>query len=143
MAKGTSALPAWYAPEARKWFSVCPIACVSISLLERETVCYVLFYGRVLLLVTSTKLQHMLVRGGTWWYVVVRGGTWWYVVVEQRQWIVLRVALHKSYPSLCSLRLQAGKTQHVLGTQRVQHFELKKKKTQGTFCLTFSSHYNK
>ena len=47
------------------------------------------------------------------------------------------------FPSLCFFRLQAGKTQHVLGTQRVQHFELKKKKTQGTFCLTFSSHYNK
>ena len=77
------------------------------------------------------------------WLQAQNYNTCWYVVVEQRQWIVLRLALHKSYPSLCSLRLQAGRAQHVLGTQRVQHFELKKRKTQGIFCLTFSSHYNR
>ena len=62
----------------------------SLCLKERRCVT---FYSTDAFLVTNTKLQH----------VVVRGGMWWYVVVEQRQWIVLRLALHKSYPFLCSL----------------------------------------
>ena len=72
----------------------------------------------------------------TWWYVVVRGGTWWYVVVrgggaktmDSFTSCFAQIVPFFVFPSLCSLRLQAGRTQHVLGTQRVQHFELKKKR---------------
>ena len=37
------------------------------------------------------------------WLQTQNYNTWWHVVVEQRQWTVLHLALHKSYPSLCFL----------------------------------------
>ena len=84
---------------------------------------------------------YVVVRGGTWWYVVVRGGTWWYVVVRGGEAKITdnftscfaQIVPFLVFPSLCSLRLQVGRTQHVLGTQRVQRFELKKRKQKQLF----------
>ena len=78
---------------------------------------------------------------GTWWYVVVRGGTWLYVVVRGGEAKITdnftscfaQIVPFLVFPSLCSLRLQVGRTQHVLGTQRVQRFELKKRKQKQLF----------
>ena len=67
----------------------------------------------------------------TCWYVVVRGGE--AKITDNFTSCFAQIVPFLVFPSLCSLRLQVGRTQHVLGTQRVQRFELKKRKQKQLF----------
>ena len=85
--------------------------------------------------VTFGYKHKIATRGGTWWYVVGRGGG--AKPMDSFTSCFAQIVPFFVFPSLCSLRLQAGRTQHVLGTQRVQHFELKKEENTRNFLFNF------